>query len=494
MIKRTFISLSLVLQLALPLTAEISVADLDRFITETLTKDEVPGAAVALIQGDRILLLKGYGKREIGKPDPIDENTHFLLASVSKTFTSACVASLVDKKLLDWDREVIQDFPTFVLSDIYATRYSTPRDLLAHRTGLPSFSGDLLGMLGYSDSETVRRFQFIPFNGSFRQKAQYSNVGFFLAGELCSQVAKKSFRELVTDTFFAPMNMSRSGFNTLLKEPNTAAAHAWFGHEIRVIPHGGDDNFYAAGGVVSCAKDIASWVQMFLNEGSFKGKTILSNEAITELFRPAMVATPSFSESPPIPQSPFFAFSLGWDNYEYKGQRVIEKGGALDGTRTVITLLPDLKLGIAVFCNLNLSLFPEKVRTEFLELAVGKSKENFQALIDKDTETIKNLVTAPKPPENAIPLPRPLKSYTGTFESPIYGTFKIEQNGEDLTVLAGPKPFKGRLSHYSNDTFLLSWPVVNMGHQEVTFTFGPKGEVTTISTETLGVFIPQASI
>jgi CubicO group peptidase (beta-lactamase class C family) len=484
--------MKILLQLLLLMIASslysLDIEQLDRFANEALKQTEVPGAAVAVIQDDKIVLLKGYGTRELGKEAPVDARTLFQLASVTKTFTGAAVGLLVDQKLLAWDQEVIRTFPTFSLSDIYATRYCNPKDLLAHRSGLPAFRGDLLGKLGYSDEEVVQRIREIPFDGSFREKAQYSNVAFFLAGELCAQAAKKPFTEILTSGFFNPMGMKRTGFSALLQDPNTASAHAQLQGKIQVIPHDSKDTFIADGGVVSCVEDAALWVRMLLNQGKLGNQQILSRETVKELFSPAMVASASFSEAPPINHSPYFSYSLGWENYQYKNQLVIEKGGALDGVRTVITLLPELNCGIVVFCNLNLSLYPEKVRTKFLELAVGKSDKDLQAEIDDQAKAISTMVSEPKRPENALPIAHPLEAFTGRFTSPIYGKITIEKTGDHLSLFAGPAGFQGTLTPYSNDTFLLSWPLVNFGFQEITFTFDPEGEASAITTETLGNF------
>lgn len=473
--------------------APIDVEKLDLFAKEALKLTEVPGAAVAVIQDDKIILLKGYGVRELGKQAPVDENTLFQLASVTKTFTGGLVGTLVDQKILGWEREVMRNFPSFTLSDIYATRYCNPKDLLAHRSGLPAFRGDLLGKLGYTDEEVVKRIREIPFNGSFRQQAQYSNVAFFLAGELCAQAAKKPYTDLLTQNLFAPLGMKRTGFSALLQDANTSSAHAKLHGQVQVIPQDAKDTFIADGGVVSCVKDVAQWVRMLLNEGSLDSRQILTKETVKEIFAPAMVATASFSEAPPINHSPYFSYSLGWENYQYKDQAVIEKGGALDGVRTVITLLPELKCGIIILCNLNLTLYPEKVRAQFLELAAGKSESDLQAEIDAQAEAISTMVSEPKLPEHPIPISHPLDAFTGRFTSPIYGKITIEKTGDHLTLFAGPAGFQGTLTPYSNDTFLLSWPLVNFGFQEITFTFSPEGQASSISTETLGVFqnIPE---
>ena len=114
------------------------VAELEAFITTTLKEYQVPGAAVAVVQGGKVSLVKGYGVRDVTKADAVDENTIFQLASVTKTLTAAAAATVVDEGKLDWDKPIFNYLPEFVGYDPYMTRWLTERDLLAQRTGWPA--------------------------------------------------------------------------------------------------------------------------------------------------------------------------------------------------------------------------------------------------------------------------------------------------------------------------------------------------------------------
>lgn len=466
----------------MPLAA-FDVDGFDRFILEALKEEEVPGASVVVVQGGKTIFLKGYGLREIGKEGLVDPETIFQLASVSKTFTSAGLGLLVDRKVLDFDRAVILDFPEFSLSDIYAKCHATPRDLLAHRTGLPSFTGDLLCHLGYTNAEIVQRVRKISFETTFREQALYSNIGFFLAGELTAKASGMTWKEWINKEFIRPLGMSRTGFNPLLEDKNTAASHGKVDGKIRTIERNVDNHFTAAGGVVSCAADLAKWMQLFLQ----KGKGILSEETVKQLFTPAMVAQPGFTEVSPINASPFFCYSLGWGNYVYKDQLILEKGGALDGVRTIVVLVPGMDMGIAVLCNLNLCLFPEKVRAKCLELVIGPSGTNMQAEISRLSKEIAGLISPPEPIEHPLPS-RPLAAYTGEYESALYGTAQIKLTQDQLEFVIGPAHYPGTLKHYSSDTFLLAWPLLNLGISKAAFTLDPQGNALYLTIEEFGTF------
>jgi len=96
----------------------------------------VPGAAIAIVRNDTVIYAKGYGVREVGKPDPVTARSIFAIGSATKAFTATLAAMLVDEGRLRWDDPVVALLPSFQLGDPWVTRQLTLRDLLAHRTGL----------------------------------------------------------------------------------------------------------------------------------------------------------------------------------------------------------------------------------------------------------------------------------------------------------------------------------------------------------------------
>src|SRR5437773_4996707 len=211
-------------------------ADLDAFITRALKDYQVPGTAVAVVQHSKVILLKGYGVRDVTNPNAVDEDTIFQLASVTKTLTGAAAGTVVDEGKLDWDKPIFNYLPEFVGYDPYMTRFLTERDLLAQRTGWPAYNGDELDSFGYDRAEILRRLQFFKPRYSLREVAQYSNPGFFVAGEVAARCAKQSWNGLVEQRLFKPLEMSRSGtVIKALKDPNATAAHALFDGKIAVV-------------------------------------------------------------------------------------------------------------------------------------------------------------------------------------------------------------------------------------------------------------------
>ncbi|HET6888681.1 MAG TPA: serine hydrolase domain-containing protein, partial [Candidatus Udaeobacter sp.] len=245
------------------------IQNLDTFITTALKEYQVPGAAVAVVRDGKPVLLKGYGVRDVTKPGAVDENTIFQLASVTKTLTGAVAATVVDEGKLDWDTPIFNYLPEFVGYDPYMTRYLTERDLLAQRTGWPAYTGDALDSFGYDRAEILRRLRFFKPRYSLREVAQYSNPGFFVAGEVAAAASQQSWNDLVENRLFKPLEMSRSGTQTKdLQNANAAAAHALVDGKEVVVEPTKLDTTGAASSATSTAADMSKLMLMFLNKGA----------------------------------------------------------------------------------------------------------------------------------------------------------------------------------------------------------------------------------
>src|SRR5437764_1783406 len=397
--------------------ANDSVAELDSFITRTLQQYQVPGAAIAVVRDGKVVLVKGYGVRNVTKPGAVDENTIFQLASVTKTLTAAAAATVVDEGKLDWDRPIFNYLPEFVGYDPYMTRWLTERDLLAQRTGWPEFTGDQLDSFGYDRAEILRRLRFFKPRYSLSEVAQYSNPGFFVAGEVAARAAKQSWNELVEQSLLKRLDMSRSGtVIKALQDSNATAAHAFVDGKIAVVEPSELDVTGAASSGTSTAADMSKLLLMLLNRGTYNGKSVLKPETVAEMFKRSMVSKIDFTDLPPISDKTGFYYGLGVGSYDYAGHQIIEKGGALAGVRTIIVLVPDKNAGIVVLANLNLTAFPEAVRAYFLNQLLGIDPEADQKEILARNEQLKKLMAPPPAPNNPGKFNGTLQSLVGIYQ------------------------------------------------------------------------------
>jgi len=465
------------------------IANLDAFITRALKEYQVPGAAVAVVQNGKAVLVKGYGVRNVTKSGVVDENTIFQLASVTKTLTGAAAATVVDEGKLDWDKPIFNYLPEFVGYDPYMTRWLTERDLLAQRTGWPAFSGDQLDSFGYDRAEILRRLRFFKPRYSLREVAQYSNPGFFVAGEVAARASKQSWNDLVEKRLFKPLEMWRSGtVIKALQDPNSTAAHALVDEKIVVVEPSDLDVTGAASSGTSTAADMSRLMLMFLNKGSYNGKQILKPETVQEIFKRSMVSKIDFTDLPPISDKTGFYYGLGVGSYDYAGHQIIEKGGALAGVRTIFVLVPDKSAGIVVLANLNLTAFPEAVRAYFLNQVLGLDPEAGQKEIFADNEKLKELLAPPPAPKDPGKFNGTLQSLVGIYENDYYGPCDIRQDRDALKVECGPAKYSATLKHWNNGAFLLQFPGATQVPSVTTFMIGEDGNAIGFSNEALGFF------
>jgi CubicO group peptidase (beta-lactamase class C family) len=463
---------------------------LDAFIRKAMADYAVPGASVAVVKDGKTIFLKGYGTRRVGENAPVDENTVFQIASVTKTFTAAADAALVGDGKLDWDEEVITYLPEFALYDPYPTRHATLRDLLAHRTGLPAFTGDLLGEVGYDRREVLRRIRYVPPAASFRDKALYSNLGLFVAGEVAARVAGSSWNDVVQNRLLTPMGMTRSAASVLTapKDDNRSGTFGRVNGRIQAVTPSTQIVMGAAGSMLSTASDMSRYMRTLLGEGTLDGRPVLPKKVVEEMFEPSAVSEIGFAEALPISQETGFGYGLAWDYYYFHGVKVLEKGGALDGARAVVVLVPERQLGIAVMANMNLTVLPEAIRAYVLEQELGPATPNTQATLLETQKQVDKLLEPDPPPANPGKPSVPIANYAGRYESDVYGPFTLTAAGDGFKVATGPGGFVGKLRHFSRDTFNLTWPLIDMGTQPVTFTIGPDGKPIGFTTLTLGSF------
>jgi CubicO group peptidase (beta-lactamase class C family) len=461
-----------------------TAAKLDAFAAETFAKSGVPGMAVAVVKDDKVVYMRCFGVRNVTTKEPVDPDTRFQLASISKSFTTASIASLVGKGELSWDQPVSALYPGFRLKDSWVTEHTTIRDLLMHRTGLPEYGSDDLQEIGYNRSEMIQRIRFINLTGEFRSSYAYSNIGITTAAEAAARTAGMSWEDLVAERVFAPVGMRNTSvrFDDFL-----AASHA----DTYPMNNGktgdaavdSDAENSPAGGVTSTLNDMVRYARFQLNDGSIDGSQVIAADAIMETHKPQNIMK--------YLNGTIVAYGLGWEVISEDGVVRVEHGGDLtSGVSTYITLYPKEKMAIIVLTN----GFPDG---HVLKKAVSKSWEDlyYRGKFTKDwyTQFSSDLKAAlqapgsvlnpframPDAPADAKP-PRSLDAYTGTYTQDYYGDLRIEKGHGNLRVWAGHLTEPYTLVPYDGDMF--REPVRNTS---VRFAIGSEGRADSV---TLGMF------
>src|SRR3982750_4529826 len=176
------------------------VAAIDAYANKVMDTWHGPGMAIAVVKDDKVVLAKGYGIRELGKPEKVDENTLFAIASNTKAFTTASLAILVDEGKISWNDKVTKYIPDLQMYDPWVTNELTIRDIVSHRSGLDTFSGDLLWYeTTYTDDDILKRVHFLKPVSSFRTRYGYQNLMFIVAGKVIEKVSGKPWGEFVKE-------------------------------------------------------------------------------------------------------------------------------------------------------------------------------------------------------------------------------------------------------------------------------------------------------
>lgn len=470
--------------------SDIDVDAIDRFVAEALAEYGVPGAAVAVVHRGETVLAQGYGVRSIEGDDPVDANTVFQLASNTKPMTAFTYGTLVDEGIAEWTTPASALLTDLRLMDEYAAVHANAIDLLSHRAGFPEFFGDLLGDLGYDRAEVMRRLRYVQPGHEFREVAAYSNLGFFLVGEMITQLTGAPWEEAMQARLFEPLGMTRSGPSIASRpaDGNMSANHAMVDGSLATVPVDDHGVTGAAGSAISTASDMARWMNALLAGGTVDGQQVIETETVQTMFNPVIAAPVTFTETPPISQTNGFAYSLGWGVFHWHNHRVIEKGGARAGLRTVVNLLPELELGVAVLANLNLTYLPEAIRAFVLEQLLGPADTDMQAEIRAMGEQIDAVFAAPQPTSAGLPMGAELDAYAGTYEQDLFGEFVVVADDNSLRLEAGPAGRPASLELDSNNTFLLDWGGAAEIPETLTFTLGPDGTAIAFETESLGRF------
>jgi CubicO group peptidase (beta-lactamase class C family) len=459
---------------------------LDDYVNKAMKEWEVPGIAVAVIKGDEVVLVKGYGVKKIGDPAPINERTLFAIGSSSKAFTAASVAMLVDEGKVKWDDPVTKYLPGFEMYDPYVTRELTVRDLLTHRSGLQR--GDFLWYGTELDrDEILKRTRYLKPSWSLRSTFGYQNLMYLAAGQLIARVSGKSWDEFIRDRFFTPLGMTASStsINAFKTANNVATPHARVEEKVTAIPWRNIDNIAPAGSINSNVVDMAQWVRLQLGAGTFQNQKLISAAQVKEMHAAQTVIRfePPFSMF--YPDAHFLNYGLGWFLSDFRGRKLVEHGGAIDGMRAQVAMIPEEKLGLVVLGNMNGSGLPTALMYRIFDGLLGATPRDWSAEMLKTMKTIEQAGQAAEKKQESerVTGTNPsvaLDKYAGTYRNELYGDVKVTHEGGKLSMRYGPA-FTGDLAHWHYDTFRARFFAAGDAKVFVTFALNAQGRLDTLT-------------
>ena len=465
--------------LNVPVMASPPLNDLDAYVHQTMQQWQVPGMAVAVVKDGKVVLTRGYGVRELGKPDQVDADTLFDIGSNSKSFTAAALGTLVAAGKFGWDAHVADHIKDFRLRSPYVTQELTLRDLLSHRSGYCD-----PGMWYTSDaSDVIQRLRYQKPDYAFRARFCYNNIMYLTAARFIPAATSESWDHYVDEHLFKPLAMTR----TVTTDAEVAASSDV------AVPHGmvegkpavvrrywahNMDLMSAVGGINSSANDMSHWLLMLLADGSYDGKTVLDKAIVSAMETPQIPVPTDSGVGQEIkawmPGGDFYSYGLGLLMNEYAGHKLVWHAGDIDGMASAMIMVPDEHLGIVVMTNMTESGSRFGVVMHILQQYLQQPADDVGATLfaqmHKDEAAAKaaeNKLTASRKPNSRPPLA--LVDYAGDYADHYNGSAKVTMEKGHLVLRLDNPDFVGDLQHWHDDSFRVSWRYRYYGDTYVTF-------------------------
>lgn len=385
-------------EVSLPRTVEPNPHVLDLLteyeanILKSLKKTRTPGVAIAIVQDTSIIYLKGFGVREVGKPDSIDTHTVFRLASVSKCFAPVLTGLLVEDKILSWDDRIVDHVPDFELNVKEYTDSLTIRHVLSHTTGLPYHTYTNLVEEGMELKAMLSLLKGVKLTGKPGEIYSYQNVAYSLIAEVMKSATGKTYEALMKEKVFSPLKMrdaSMSYADILLNSNVAHPHHLWRkGWKVTSI----NDTYYnvaPAGGINASVSDMAELIKVLLGTRN----DFIRHETLEEMFTPNVKArSKNRNFRRWIDRSDSY-YALGWRVLNFKTDTLLYHGGYVNGYRSELAINRKNKIGICVLSNGPGSLVDNSV-PYFFRLYFNKRDsildwENQQTILARQPELMK---------------------------------------------------------------------------------------------------------
>ena len=447
-------------------------------IEATLKTWEVPGAAVGIVKGGKAVFLEGFGERDLEKGLPVTPQTRFILGSTTKAFTALSVGLLAAEKKLDWDKPVSDFLPEFRLMDEYASLHATPRDLAAHRSGLPRH--DLVWVNSSQNLPgLVQSLRFLEPSRELRAAFQYNNLMYITLGYLVERVSGQPWDAFVNKRIFRPLGMNDSGCT--IADYAAAAEYAISYRKekdksvARPFPRPEEKLMYgarASGSVNTTAADMVKWIAENLAAYQADAKTVFPADLLREMHTP-QIPVPQPHRMKDVVLAP--AYGLGWMTDVYRKEWRVQHGGSTLGFNSFLAFFPQAGIGLVVLTNADSPVI-NVLANGIADMALGLEpidwSKRFQELIKAGGAGEKKEARV----EGTQPAHK-LEDYGGEYMHPAYGTLRVEIR--DGRLVAETHGFSSPLEHWHFETFRVEESQLR-GRKFIFRTDGP-GRVTAVA-------------
>jgi len=451
----------------------VDLKALDNYFSKMVKDWDIPSASIGIVKDGQLIFTGNYGVKAVGETDAPNAHTLYAIASNSKAFTSAIIGMLVQEGKLNWNDKVKKYLPYFELYDPWVSDHITIRDILSHRAGLGTFSGDNIWYKSNLPAkEFIKHIKYVPQAYEFRAGYGYSNLMYITAGELIKTVTGKSWSQNVKERILDPLDMDRtiSSLKDLELKGNYASPHARTADSNYIIDWVDWENVAATGGLISSVSDISKWMIFNLNHGIKDKDTLLSKRTRNMVWRPHNNHYVDHTSENDYNRH-FNSYGLGWGLSDYHGRLKVGHTGGYDGMITAVTLIPDENLGVVVLTNgvkspimaatyyaldRFMGLEIKDYSTEFLNRANNNAAQDTRIQDRKQKRVLNTKPTVLK------------QDFVGAYRSDIYGDIHIVEKDNTLKLIFDHSPLlSASLTHWHHDVWEIHWD-----HPQAWFSFG----------------------
>jgi CubicO group peptidase (beta-lactamase class C family) len=462
------------------------IAAIREYIEAARQDWRVPGIAVAVVQNDSLVMAEGFGVSHILTGERVDANTVFAIASNSKAFTATAIGLLVQEGKLSWDDPIINFLPDFQMYDPLATRKVTLRHMLAHKSGLGLWAGDLNWFnASVPREEIIRKIRYLKPVYDLGTGYAYSNLGFLTAGQVIPAVTDTSWDNFIVERFFKPLGMKRSNTSIRFLEDMDNVATPHLLHDGELLPYVYDnvDGAGPAAGINSTARDLGQWLRLQLAYGHWQGRQMVDSSIIFATRRPQNLLTFSRKSLKFHHASHLISFGLGWIVKDYHGRLMVLHGGALTGMFSQVAFVPEEQLGVVVLTNLEDHNLQNALAHYLIDQFMGVETTDWSArYLQSDRENRDRLqaqrVAIEAARDRQSQPSKALAGYTGEYVANVNGPAFIKQEDDLLVITLALHPhIRGVITHWQYDTFKVKWNDKVWNENLIYFDLDDNGEV-----------------
>ncbi|MDT4898524.1 MAG: hypothetical protein QOH25_3601 [Acidobacteriota bacterium] len=437
-----------------------SLDQLNQYVAELMKKLPVtPGLAIAVVRGDKIIFIQGFGYRDVKAQLPVTPQTQFYIASTTKSFTATAAKLLADEGKIDLDAPLKKYFPDLALKAPLSTEQISLRDLLTHRSGISNEAINFrTAYTGQYDANVILDL-LSNYSKPISPEFRYSNIGYIIASYALEKAAGETWRQAIERRILTPLGLKNTSSLASRAKASGDFALPYLaedGHFVE-LPYKEDNTMHAAGGMVSSAEDLAKWVIVNMNGGKFEGKQIIPARSLEEILSPQINQKRTFYKFER------YAYSLGWNIGSYNSDKLIHCFGEFPGFRPHVSFMPEHNIGVVVLANESeeSSLLPDLIACDIYDYLLYKKPlrtdsnpklEEYLANLKKQREERAKRARA-RDEAKGKETRQTLESaaYAGVYDNPEWGRIIITLDGEALSFKFGN--VSSTLVHLTGDVF-----------------------------------------